>query len=1038
MPRRDSGLALLNPSVSLASQLTQIELPTEVLSLLAGYTSTSTDANAIFGTIYNALNDVTIQVHNHELADDLMQRRGPFKLEQMSLFVRYFVYLSSNNLVADKKIDKLVEWMVESKTEWVLDLLLDLRTQTTEIFGSNILVSAARLGSIDVVRSLIARGVDVEAFAGTSFRRTALEEAVHYRHPRIVELLLKEGAKLQTPFTPGFSFLLETLGGPHALEIFKMLFNKCADVNDVGDSYARAWPCLPFAVGLGNHGIIRFLLQAGADIDATDPDCGTALQFAVVCEDVEAVQILIDAGADIDATAGDLVFENEENEENYRLLRTPIQQASLAENAEIVQILVDKGADVNAFQWDDYDTPIPWQEYRRHQWESCSEFADTQSYQDIMMTPLQAAVFRRNPVIVRILLAVGAHVDAEGFGDTPFQMAAALNDGRIMQILRRHGANVNAPAADDDGMTALQAAARAGHCKLVQEMLVSGSDINAAACPRGGRTALQAAAEGENVDLAKILIEAGANVNADASPINGRTCLQAAAEGENVDLAKILIEVGANVNADASPINGRTCLQAAVEQRHVEMVLVLLNAGADVNGSAAKISGGLTAFQAALGPFNDDDEEPDICKNEQSRDTILQALFDAGADVSAPSSPQRGMIPILGAVDTGKPGLVRLCLQGGADPNISAGGVTALGAAVYQGSAEVVTLLIEGGADVNAYCKMYYPTDWCADLILWSALHVAAATGRIDIANLLLEAGADINLQHHATLASTALQPAIASNSILMVQFLLSKGAAFHACGVGWRPHVIRVLHGSVGMDILNALAVADVDFNQIADAYELAFDEEDIQRWMDSGALMHWTAEQKGHLLQAVIKQGYSDLVKGMLDAGADVNTSSRGKSTWCQSINTSSQGWTALQRVNTSSRGRTALQRAAEQGYTDTVTLLLSYGADVNAPAADCWGITALEGAALNGNLKIVFILLKAGAEIDPAPGDRYANTALRAAAGHGHLDIVSLLLDNYHDKEVMDLHCDGAVYKAESRGHKVIARFLREHQSGQDSTE
>ena len=979
MPRRDSGLALLNPSVSLASQLTQIELPTEVLSLLAGYTSTSTDANAIFGTIYNALNDITIQVHNHELADDLMQRRGPFKLEQMSLFVRYFVYLSSNNLVADKKIDKLVEWMVESKTEWVLDLLLDLRTQTTEIFGSNILVSAARLGSIDVVPSLIARGVDVEAFAGTSFRRTALEEAVHYRHPRIVELLLKEGAKLQTPFTPGFSFLLETLGGPHALEIFKMLFNKCADVNDIGDSYARAWPCLPFAVGLGNHGIIRFLLQAGADIDATDPDCGTALQFAVVCEDVEAVQILIDAGADIDATAGDLVFENEENEENYRLLRTPIQQASLAENAEIVQILVDKGADVNAFQWDDYDTPIPWQEYRRHQWESCFDFADTQSYQDIMMTPLQAAVFRRNPVIVRILLAAGAHVDAEGFGDMPFQMAAALNDGRIMQILRRHGANVNAPAADDDGMTALQAAARAGHCKLVQEMLVSGSDINAAACPRGGRTALQAAAEGENVDLAKILIEAGANVN-----------------------------------ADASPINGRTCLQAAVEQRHVEMVLVLLNAGADVNGSAAKISGGLTAFQAGLGPFNDDDEEPDICENEQSRDTILQALFDAGADISAPSSPQRGMIPILGAVDTGKPDLVRLCLQGGADPNISAGGTTALGAAVLRGSDDLVTLLVEAGADVNAHCEMYYPKSAGRECSLWTALHVAARTGRIEIANLLLQAGAQINMPLPHPGSPTALQSAIAGDSVTMVRFLLNKGADPHAFGAESRTANRRPLRRDLDMEILNALAIAGGDFNRIVKVYWLDFTKEVMQKSLDSRALIHWTPEQKGHLLQVAITRRYTDLIQEMLDVGADVNTPAAYY------------------------RGRTALQRVAEKGLTDIVTLLLSSGADVNAPAGYESGVTALQGAALSGNLKIVLTLLQAGAEINAPPAVEYGRTALQAAAEHGRLDIVSLLLENDHDTEGKELRCEDAAGFAEREGHKVIARILREHMAGQGTTE
>ena len=986
MRRQDSGLAPSNPSVSVISDVMQIEPATEALRLLSGCTSTSTDTNDILGTLYYDLKDITIEMRDHERADDLVQQRGPFRLEQMSLFVRYFVYLSSNNLLDGERVDKLVEWMVKSKTQWVLEPLLDLGTPTTEIFGSKIFVSAAKLGETEVVRSLIARGIDVDASAGPGL--TALAQAVRWHHPHVVELLLNGGAELKTQFTSEISILSDALRGPHTVEMLTMLFDKCIDVNAVEDSEESLWPFLPLAVARGDHRIIRFLLEAGADIDAFDAELGTTLQLAVAGEDVEAVQILIDAGADIEGPAGDFDFEEDWIEDNYHLLRTPIQQASMAGNTEIVQILVDEGADVNAFQWEGYDTHVPWEEYRTHEWKSYDEFEDTPYYEDIMMTPLQAAVFRRNPVMVRILLAAGARIDEEGYGDTPLQMAAALDDAKLVHILRRHGADVNAPAANDGGMTALQAAARAGSCKLVQEMLVSGSEINAAAKPIGGRTALQAAAESENVDLAKILIEAGADVN-----------------------------------ADASPINGRTCLQAAAEHKDVEMVLMLLNAGADVNRSAAEISGGLTALQAALWPFDendeesyieDDDEEPDVRRNEQSQDTIIQALLDAGADITALSSPQGSMIRIVVAVESGRPDLVRLCLQGGADPNVSAGWMTALGAAVNLESAELVILLIEGGADVNTCCRMYFPTSPCAALSLWSALHVAAMKGNIDIANLLLEAGAEINLLHYSKLSSSVLQCAIASNSIRMVQFLLNKGASFHALGPEWRPIDRGVLHGSVGgMEILNALAVAGEDFNLIDEAYELDFDQEDMQKWVDSGALMYWTAEQKGYLLQAGIKQGYSDLIQEMLDAGADVNTPPGHF------------------------HGRTALQRAAVQGYTNIVTLLLSYGADVNAPAACRQGITALQGAALNGNLKIVLTLLQAGAEINAAPAVVDGRTALQAAAEHGRLDIVSLLLECDHDTEGMELRCEDAAVFAEERGHEVIARILREHKAGQVNT-
>ena len=159
MHRGDSELALSNYSVSVVSDMVQTELLTETLRLVAGCNSTSTNANDIFKTLYNHLEDITIEMQNHERGDYLMQWTGPSKLEQISLFIRYFVYLSSNNLLDIERIDKLVEWMVESKKQWVLDPLLDLRTPTTEIFASSIFVSAARLGEFDIVRSLLHEGL---------------------------------------------------------------------------------------------------------------------------------------------------------------------------------------------------------------------------------------------------------------------------------------------------------------------------------------------------------------------------------------------------------------------------------------------------------------------------------------------------------------------------------------------------------------------------------------------------------------------------------------------------------------------------------------------------------------------------------------------------------------------------------------------------------------------------------------------------------------------------------------------------------------
>ena len=982
MRRGDSGLALSNPSVPFMSNMLQVEPPTEALRLLAGRTSMSTDANDVGKTLHYDLEDISTEMRDHERMDQLVQQTGPFNLEQVFLFIRYFVYLSSNNLLGGERTDKLVEWMVESKTQWVLDPLLDLRTPTTETFGCNILVSAARLGKIDVVRSLIARGVDVDAF------ETALVEAVLHQRPRVVQLLLMEAAHLETQVLMDNEILVKTLGGSHTLEMLKVLVNNGAIVTTCGyrfyDEDINEDPLLPNAVRKGDHEVIQFLLEAGARIHAVDSQLMTALQIAVDCRDIKAAQLLIDAGADINASFEDLNFVHAHVLQGCQGLRTPIQIASFDESDEIVQMLVKNGADVNALGLEVEDNREPWEEYRRDQWERRDNFEDTRIYLDIIMTPLQAAVSGSDPALVQIILDAGAHVNEEGYGDTPLQMAAVLGKAEVVGILLEHGADINAPAVDEGGMTALQAAARAGNFGLVQTLLNSGSEINAAASHNGGRTALQAAAENGNVVLAKFLIQAGADVNADASPRSGRTCLQAAAEHE-----------------------------------HVEMVLMLLKEGADVNGSAATVSGGLTALQAALWPFDDDDEEEeeeeeeeesDDWRNKQSRDTIVQALLNAGADISSPSSPQGGKTTLVAAVKAGRSDLVQWFLLAGADPNVSAGGTTPLGAAVDRGSDRLVTLLIKGGADVNAHYEMQYRGNRHT---LWTALHLAAWTGRIGIANLLLEAGAEINMPLPRSSSQTTLQSAIAGNRVTMVQFLLNKGAAFQACGARYSLVVDEYWHGSIGMEVLNALAVAGEDFDRILPKYSLSFYKEDMQKLVDSGALTHWTAAQKGHLLQAGVGEGYCNLIQGMLDAGAEVNTPAAYN------------------------RGRTALQKAARMGFTDIVTLLLSYGADVNAPAGYHRGITALQGAALNGNLEITLTLLKAGADINAAPAVEEGRTALQAAAEHGHLDIVSLLLQNDHDMEGMELRCESAALLAEGEGHKVIARILREHMAGQGTT-
>ncbi|KAL2813096.1 ankyrin repeat-containing domain protein [Aspergillus granulosus] len=145
---------------------------------------------------------------------------------------------------------------------------------------------------------------------------------------------------------------------------------------------------------------------------------------------------------------------------------------------------------------------------------------------------------------------------------------------------------------------------------------------------------------------------------------------------------------------------------------------------------------------------------------------------------------------------------------------------------------------------------------------------------------------------------------------------------------------------------------------------------------------------------------EGHSELIKALLDAGANIRARTRHKT-------------------------YTPLLTAAQFGRSTAVQVLLAHGADVNDLNAEKW--SALVEAANHNYVEIARIVLTHGANVD-VPSENFepdrtrvtAVTPLMRAAGNGHLLLLGILLDYGADVALKD-----------SRGYTALAFAVKEMQ-------
>jgi ankyrin repeat protein len=342
--------------------------------------------------------------------------------------------------------------------------------------GQTPLMAVARTGNVEAVRLLVERGADVNAREGW-LGQTALMWAASDNLAAMVRALIAHGADVNARS--------EVHDWPRDITA------------EPRQKYMPrgGWTPLLFAARDGALDAARVLIEAGADLNAQDPDLVPPVIAALVNGHFDVAKLLIERGADVrlsDRWGRTALWAVVDMHTPLASTRPEVREPGVVTARDVLELLLAQGADVNASL--------------------------------VLFPPYRSLADRGND----LLLTIGA---------TPLVRAAKAADVAAMRLLMQKGADVH--AATVDGITPVLAASGVGSrdsdtrgryrtqrdaVTAVTLLLDAGADVNAA--DSRGQTPLHGAAFWGFNDLVRLLVSRGASI--DAKDRQGRTPVDSA------------------------------------------------------------------------------------------------------------------------------------------------------------------------------------------------------------------------------------------------------------------------------------------------------------------------------------------------------------------------------------------------------------------------------------------------------------------------------------------------------------------------------
>lgn len=431
------------------------------------------------------------------------------------------------------------------------------------------LCAAAAIGHVDICRSLIQHGADIEK-EGAGYKHrgtgTALGLAARFGRDTAVKLLLENGANVEgnSSFYHGPAICAAAYNGHE--HIVRLLLENGANVNGQGSDGKTS---LHSAARGGHLGVVKVLLEHNADIEARNKYKETPLIRAAINDQAEMVGFLIEHNANVEA----------EDQEGFTALHRTVRHGRSAAFA----MLLEKGARLETRGGNGN-------------------------------TLLHSAVTEDSIDMLRILLDLGVDIESQDRrGWTPLLEAASYGKESTLLILINKGANLQ--STDKDGQTPLHRAARMGNVSAMRTLISRGADLEAE--DEYNNTPLHLAVMAGRENAVRLLLSLRVNIEAPDS--SGQTPLFAAfyARERSENLVRLLLDNGASIEARTTgppaAFEGCTVLHRAAIAFDSKLVRMILDKGVDVNATNAR---GLTplGLAKALG-FQSTDATEELKRN---------------------------------------------------------------------------------------------------------------------------------------------------------------------------------------------------------------------------------------------------------------------------------------------------------------------------------------------------------------------------------------------------------------------------------------